>query len=473
MCCNKGLSTMMFGLLGPLLCPGSSLQGSPCGISAAKHRSVLSILLIKANHSVRVEQIIGELWPERVPDSAETLVRQYVSQLRRRLRSDLRKAGHDGHLIETAPAGYILNLRPGDLDRDVFEERVSQAQKAASAGQPATAQDQLDEALQLWRGPFLADVPASPTIVGEAARLEERRFGALELRLQVKLAEGRYAELLSDITGLVPAHPHRESLRELQLRALYGAGRRAEALAAYQSLRAEFADELGIDPGPRINAIHSAVLDDDVAALQLPASANGLGDPVAGAAIRMVPAQLPSTPPDLVLDEARPEFHVDAPADGEPARPLTVVSGMTGTGKTTLAVHHGHQVRADFPDGQLFVPLHGSSRSPIDPAEALRRILWAFDGVADHIPDSIEVAADLYRSYLAERRTLVILDDALDEEQVRPLLPGGPGNSVIVTSTRSLEGLEGARHVRIGTLATGQGLHLLRGIIGPERIDRE
>ena len=128
---------MIFGLLGPLLCPGSSLQGTPCGISAAKHRSVLSILLIKANHSVRVEQIIGELWPERVPDSAENLVRQYVSQLRRRLRSDLRKAGHDGHLIETAPAGYILNLRPGDLDRDVFEERVSQAQKVASAGQPA------------------------------------------------------------------------------------------------------------------------------------------------------------------------------------------------------------------------------------------------------------------------------------------------------------------------------------------------
>src|ERR1700753_3565401 len=305
---------MMFCLLGPLLCPGSSLQGSPCGISAAKHVSVLSILLIKANHSVRVEQIIAELWPERVPDSAENLVRQYVSQLRRRLRSDLRKAGHDGHLIETAPAGYILNLRPGDLDRDVFEARVSQAQKAAGAGQPATAQDQLDEALQLWRGRFLAGVPASPqrALGARPPRLEERRFGALELRLQVKLAEGRYAELLSDITGLVPAHPHRESLRELQLRALYGAGRRAEALAAYQSLRTEFADELGIDPGPRINAIHSAVLDDDVAALQLPASANGLGDPVAGAAIRMVPPQLPSTPPDLVLDEPRPGVNADA-----------------------------------------------------------------------------------------------------------------------------------------------------------------
>src|ERR1700760_4652755 len=175
MCCNKGLSTMIFGLLGPLLCPGSSLQGTPCGISAAKHRSVLSILLIKANHSVRVEQIISKLWPERVPDSAENLVRQYVSQLRRRLRSDLRKAGHDGHLIETAPAGYILNLRQGDLDRDVFEARVSQAQKAAGAGQPATAQDQLDEALQLWRGALLGAVPAPPPPVGGGGPLRGRR----------------------------------------------------------------------------------------------------------------------------------------------------------------------------------------------------------------------------------------------------------------------------------------------------------
>ena len=466
---------MIFGLLGPLLCPSSVPGNGACRLSAAKHRSLLAILLISANRIVRVERIIDELWSDHPPESAENLIRQYVSQLRRRLRPGLRKAGHDGHLIETAPGGYVLYLRPGDLDLDVFKKQVSEAHAAVGAGNPSAAQALIDDAIGLWRGPFLADVPSSPLIAQEASRLEECKAGALELRLQTRLARSQFTELLSEVVGLVATYPRWENLRGLQMRALYGVGRRADALAAYHGFRQELVDELGIDPGPRLNAIHSAILEDNVEALQLPPAAAKLSDPVASATVRVVPAQLPNCPLDLIVDETRSSLKPAnlATDEASAAQPLIVVSGMTGTGKTALAVHHSRQCLREYPDGQLFVPLNGSSGDPTDPAEALRRILWAFTSSAGQIPDRIDAAADLYRSFMAKRRALVILDDARDEAQVRPLLPGGTQNRVIVTSLRPLVGLEGARHIRIGTLSTEHGLLLLGQIADPERIQRE
>jgi DNA-binding SARP family transcriptional activator len=462
------------------------------GIGAPKWRALLATLLLNPGQAVSTDRLIAELWGDHPPDRAANLVSVYVLRLRRLIEDP------DGHLLTTRAPGYQLRLDPGDLDAGRFEALVGQGRQALNAGNFDRAAEVLAEALALWRGPALADVPLSELVTAEAGRLEETRLSALELRIEADLGCGEHAQLVPELRRLVSDHPLREGLWSLLMRALDAAGRRAEALSAYGQARAVIADALGVDPGPELQRLFQVMLTADALTpsatpeatpsagpAAAPAEASGRtapqgpGAPARSAPPRSqrVPAQLPAD----VSDFTNRERHLDrllslirgARERDNPAMPIAVVAGTPGLGKTAFAVHAAHALRQDFPDGQLYINLQGGSQQPASPDEVLARFLrdLGVDGV--RVPVDAEERAAMYRTRLAGRRTLVLLDDARQAAQVRPLLPGAGSCAVIVTSRNRLSDLAGSTLVDLDLLPDDQAADLFTRIIGPERAEAE
>jgi DNA-binding SARP family transcriptional activator len=443
-----------FRILGPL----ETRTGEGwAGIGAPKWRSLLATLLINAGQVVPTDRLIMELWGDEPPARATNLVSIYALRLRRLIGDE------NGHLLRTRAPGYQLSLEPGDLDASRFDELVRAGRQALAEQAPDRAADLLAEALGLWRGGALVDVPATPLVTAEASRLEDARLDAAELRIEADIGCGRYVQVTPELTRLVADHPLREGLWGLLMQALDGAGRHAEALAAYARGREVIAEELGVDPGEQLQALYERILTEDA---RQPQPARPEAVP---------PMQLPAGIADFTgraLDVKRLCELQPGAADASPgAVMIGLVTGAGGLGKTTLAVHVAHRLRPHFPDGQLYVDLLGASPQPLRAADVLARFLRDLGVDGARIPSDEDERAALLRTRLTGRRVLMLLDNARDAAQVRPLLPGSSGCAVLVTSRTMLPDLAVARLVDLDVLGEQEARALFASIVGPERAD--
>ncbi|MBB5888992.1 DNA-binding SARP family transcriptional activator [Kutzneria kofuensis] len=447
-----------YGVLGPL---EVTIDTEPAALPAAKQRIVLAALLLSANRPVSVEELAERLWGEEPPASAKATLQGYVLRLRRTLTA----AGVDP--VRTRPPGYLIEVEPGQLDLDVFKALVAEAESAPAS----VAAERLREALDLWRGPALSDVP-SPSLHAVAGRwLAELRINALERRIDADLRLGRHADLLGELAGLVADSPLHEPFRAQLMLALHRSGRSADALETYRDGRAAIVAELGIEPGERLRELERGVLAGDPALDWRPEAPDTAEVP--GSTV-LRPQALP---PDVQLvgraslaDELTRRLASSSPHSGIPV--VQVIAGMSGVGKSALAVHVGHQLRPHFPDGRLHATLSDAT-GPIHPAEVLGRLLRLLGVLGTHLPDSVEGRSTLLRDRLAGRRVLLVLDDAVDEAQVRPLIPGDECSAVLVTSRNRLTGLAGARTVDLTVLDASDSLRLLETVLGTARIAAE
>jgi DNA-binding SARP family transcriptional activator len=542
---------MRFRILGPLevLSPDGWTA-----ISAPKWRSLLACLLIRPAQLVPTDLLIDELWGDNPPNTANNLVSIYVHRLRKVI------GDTEGRVLVYRAPGYLLLLAPGDLDMQEFESQFVEGRKALAAGELKTAATLLSDALALWRGPLLADVPPSPLLTTQADRARELWLAATELRIEADLACGRAAQLVAELRGLVAEHPIRERLWLLLMRALEDAGRRAEALAVFAQAREVIAAELGVDPGAELQQFHRGLLAADAssaatssgrpqrvaparraapggaarkdgkrdsardvrtagaesaadpgaqAAGAASAAAGGAGDgppaselagtiaigtieeespaPAAQQADAAIPApvplavrptQLPADIGDFTGRETHVEQLCDLLLTGNAASSpgavrVAVVNGAAGLGKTTLAVHAAHQVSTQFPDGQLYVDLLGASPQPASPGEVLARFLRELGIEGGKVPARDDERAALYRTTLTGRRVLILLDNAKDAAQVRPLLPGSSSCAVLVTTRNRTSDLASTRFLDLNVLEDTEALALFSRVVGEERAAAE
>ncbi|MGV9912464.1 BTAD domain-containing putative transcriptional regulator [Streptomyces tendae] len=451
---------LRFGVLGPVRAwrgEETLTTGSP------QQRALLAALLLREGRTATAAELIDALWGEEPPSQALAAVRTYASRLRKVL---------DPGVLVSESGGYaVRGLTEGALDLARAQDLAAGAEKARSAGDLCHARDLLRRALDLWDGEALAGVPG-PYAHTQRVRLDEWRLQLLESRLDMDLEQGCHAEAVSELTALTAAHPLRERLRELLMLALYRSGRQAEALAVYADTRRLLADELGVDPRPGLQELQHRILQADPGLAEPSAPA----EETATATVR--PAQLPATVADFTGRAAfvRELSDVLSAASGKTTGRVMAVSalaGIGGVGKTTLAVHVAHQARAAFPDGQLYVDLQGAGARPAEPETVLGSFLRALGTADSAIPDSLEERAALYRSVLDGRRVLVLLDNARDAAQVRPLLPGTDGCAALVTARVRMVDLAGAHLVDLDVMSPEEALALFTKIVGEERVASE
>ena len=365
--------------------------------------------------------------------------------------------------------GYALHTRGrATVDLRAAQEYAAEAEQAALAGEYPRGRELYAGALELWRGETLAQVPG-PYAENQRARLEEWRLGLREHRLEMDLRAGAHAEVVSELTGLTATHPLRERLRELLMLALYRSGRQAEALGVYEDTRRLLAEELGVDPRPELAELHQRILEADE---KLTVADNESNGPPPATFTR--PAQLPASIADFTGRRAFVSDLSDelAQASGT-VMAVSAVAGIGGVGKTALAVHVAHAAAAHFPDGQLYVDLQGAGPSPADPQAVLGSFLRALGAQDSSIPESLNERAALFRSLLAGRRVLALLDNARDAAQVRPLLPGTSGCAALVTSRARMVDLAGAHLVDLDVMSPEEAMTLFTRIVGAERVDAE
>ncbi|MFE7834670.1 BTAD domain-containing putative transcriptional regulator [Streptomyces sp. NPDC057474] len=451
---------LRFSVLGPV----RAWRGAePLATGSPQQRALLAALLLREGRTATASELIDALWGDDPPSQALAAVRTYASRLR--------KALSPGVLVSESGGYAVRALSGGALDLAVAQELATDAEKAKSSGDLCHARHLLNKALGLWDGEVLASVPG-PYAETQRARLEEWRLQLVETRMDMDLEQGCHAEAVSELTALTAAHPLRERLRELLMLALYRSGRQAEALAVYADTRRLLADELGVDPRPGLRELQQRILQADprLAEPSAPLAPEPAATPV-------LPAQLPATVPDFT---GRAAFVGDlskvlAEASGADGQVMAVsaLAGIGGVGKTTLAVHVAHQARSAFPDGQLYVDLQGAGSRPAEPETVLGSFLRALGTADSAIPDSLEERAALYRSVLDGRRVLVLLDNARDAAQVRPLLPGTAGCAALVTARVRMVDLAGAHLVDLDVMSPDEALQLFTKIVGEERVAAE
>ncbi|MET9619984.1 BTAD domain-containing putative transcriptional regulator [Streptomyces sp. NPDC006464] len=446
---------LRFGVLGPVRAwrNGEALpSGSP------QQRALLAALLMRDGRTATASELIDAIWGEDPPSQALAAVRTYASRLRKIL---------DPGVLVSESGGYAIRASADSLDLSVAQELAAEAEKLRSSGDRATARARLNKSLGLWDGEALASVPG-PYAETQRTRLEEWRLQLLETRLDMDLELGAHAEAVSELTALTAAHPLRERLRELLMLALYRSGRQAEALAVYADTRRLLADELGVDPCAELSRLQQRILQADAELDRPVEEASRAAAPAAR------PAQLPATVPDFT---GRDSFVRElgerlATAEGS-VMAVSALAGIGGVGKTTLAVHVAHEARPHFPDGQLYVDLQGAGSRAAAPETVLGAFLRALGTPDAAIPDSLDERAALYRSTLDGRRILVLLDNARDAAQIRPLLPGTAGCAALVTSRIRMVDLAGAHLVDLDVMSPEEALQLFTRIVGAERVQAE
>ncbi|KJY27943.1 transcriptional regulator [Streptomyces sp. NRRL S-495] len=468
------------------------------------------MLLLEPGRIVATDTLVDVIWDGAPPASARTQVAIVVAGLRKSLGRTGTEGGEGGDqaVIVTAHPGYRLRTEGHSVDSAVFTALVAEAEAAVRAGRPTEAEHAYTEALALWRGRALAGVRGRP-VEAEAARWDEVRLSVQEAATDVRLALGRHRELLPELAARVREHPLRERARQQLILAQYRSGRRAEAMAGFREARRRFIDELGVQPGPGLRELNEAMLRDDPALLpgpvplSLPAPAGtapASTAPASTAPVSTAPARTPAARPSdhrglphgvPVPSELPPEVagfagrteelaaldSLVAPhADGAgPVPAVGLVTGVAGVGKTGLAVRWAHRVRDRFPDGTLFADLRGySDEHALTTADdVLGRFLRALGVESDAVPSGSEDRVALYRSLLAGRRVLIVLDNVRTFAQLRPLLPGSAGCTVLATSRDQLEELvtwPQAARVRLGLLPRPESVELLERIVGRTRL---
>jgi DNA-binding SARP family transcriptional activator/tetratricopeptide (TPR) repeat protein len=495
-------------------------DGTAVALGPARQRTVLGLLAVQPNSLVRREAICEALWEDDPPATAVSMIQSYVSKLRGLLDPARSAAGGAG-LLAAAGSGYRLQVSGDELDVIAFEQLCARAGAASRAGEPDAACAFYEQALALWQGEPLADIEAlraHPAV----AELTRRWAAAVEDYADAASGQGWHGRVLVPLRALAVREPMNERAHARLMIALAGSGQQAAALEVFDAIRRSLRDQLGIRPGAELAAAHARVLRQHIPAAA-PAGPGGgdvldqdggqPGGPVelvvvpdaatqapAGPASRPGPAELRRagrrSPVEVVprqLPAAAPHFvgracelrslssqlgHGRPGGDAGDGMTISVIGGTAGVGKTTLAVTWAHQVAGGFPDGQLYVNLrgYGPGTNPMSPADALRGFLEAFAIPAAQIPASVESLAGLYRSVLSGRRVLIVLDNARDAAQVRPMLPGEAGCAVVITSRSQLTGLvasDGAVPLTLDVLSEADATELLARRLGAARLAEE
>ncbi|MEU0036487.1 BTAD domain-containing putative transcriptional regulator [Streptomyces sp. NPDC006333] len=437
---------LRFEVLGPLR---ARRAGTPLELGPVKRQAVLAALLLRQGAMVSRERLLDAVWGEEPPAGGHKVLPTHINSLRTVL--DPEGTPPAESVIRSGKGWYRFVVEEVRLDTADLDKRGDEALRTVASGDLATAVDQLSVAIGLFRGEPLAGLPG-PFAQEERQRLEERRRTLRLEQLKCLVFLGRFGDALDDLSGLSASDRYDESLAALRMRVLYGRGRQAEALKSYEDLRVQLRDELGTAPGEELRRVHEAVLHQDSAFLLSPPP-SVLSTPRGS----VVPAELPHDTPGFAgrrgeLDRLH-SLLAPARAQGTPNTVvISAIGGAAGIGKTALAVHWAHQVRDRFPDGQLYVNLHGfdHDRQPLEPGEALELLLRSLGLAASEIPPHHEAQGRVFRTLLADRRMLVLLDNVASAEQVRPLLPSSPTCCVLVTSRN-----------RLGDLVAHDGAHAL------------
>ena len=468
LCGLTGGGRMRFGILGPLVVDDGA---GPVGIPGGRQRALLAALLVHAGHAVSAEALAEVVWGGSPPPSATDTLRTHVMRLRRALGPRV------GARLVTRYPGYLLEASEDEVDLLRFGRLCRDGGAALRACAWLQASQILAEALGLWRGAALADVPSQVLQRDEVPRLDQLRLQAREWQVDANLQLGRHVELVTEMRSLAAEYPLHERFHAQLMLALYRCGRQGEALAAYQRAREVLVEELGAEPGSELRTLHQQILTTDPA-LELPklavpeaAVAEHAARPASGRS--EVPRQLPGPVRQFVgrdTELAALAQVLEQAAHAAPAVVISAIGGTAGVGKTTLAVHWAHQVADRFPDGQLYANLRGyDPGQPVTAADALAGFLRALGVGGQDIPVDEDERAARYRSLLAGQKMLIVLDNARDVAQVRPLLPGSPGCAVLVTSRDALAGLvarDGATRLALDLLPLQDAIDLLRQLIG-------
>ncbi|WUH99083.1 tetratricopeptide repeat protein [Spirillospora sp. NBC_00431] len=434
---------MEFRILGPVEVWS---DGQRQHLGWAKERRLLAVLLMAPGRPVVTDVLIDHVWDGDAPAKARELLHPHITRIRRILQS------LSGEARLTQEAGtYVLQVDPETIDYHRFRSLRDQARAIADSGLPDEAVRLLNDALRLWRGDPLANIEGR-WAAGRRRGMQEEWLGAAIDRARLKLDQGENAALIPDLNELIDRFPDNEKPVELLMLALHRSGRSGEALRVYERSRQRLDAELGVLPHPELRELHRRIL---------------AGDPELTPSPRSTRAVPPSDlPHDLHTFTGRDtEIAQLATMAGDTGSTLTVlaIDGMPGVGKSTLAIHFAHQLASRYPDGRIYINLrsHDSGHKPLGPASALDRLLRAMGVAPSRIPPDIDGRAALWRTELAGRRVLLLLDNARGHEQIRPLLPGGPGCLVLITSRRRLAGLDGARTLQLNVLAPVDAARLL------------
>ncbi|GHH65907.1 regulatory protein AfsR [Streptosporangium violaceochromogenes] len=471
---------MRFTVLGPVQ---AWRDGAELDLGTPLQRSILAILLLREGRAVTPAEMIDAVWGEEAPPRALGALRTYVSRLRAVLEPG-RSPRTRPDLLTSVGRGYALRLGEGTLDLTLFERGVQDAEAARRSGDDREAAERLRASLALCTGEPLAGA-VGPYAEHQRGRLVESRMSALESLMDLDVALGRHADVIPELTALTADHPLRERLRAQLMLAHYRCGRQADALAVFAETRAALIEELGIEPGPALTALHQRIL---------------TGDPDLAATtdrIRIAPAETPDPAAETEEEPAAPELPRPAQlpaavsdftgrreivtrlrtllsgAEGTDGMPVAAISGIGGVGKTALAVHLAHTMHDLFPDGQLYADLRGYGDEPTAPEPVLAAFLRGLGVPPDVIPDGRAERAALFRSLLADRRMLVLLDNARDTAQVSHLLPGSAGCATIVTSRQKLADLPSARLVDLDVMKPDEALTLFGTVAGTDRVSAE
>ncbi|MGP4022081.1 BTAD domain-containing putative transcriptional regulator [Actinomadura sp. 3N407] len=449
-----------FALLGPF---EMRVGGRNVPVGGPKQRALLAALSLQAGRPMPVEELVDVIWGHEQPANPRRAVQLYVSRLRETLNSLI-----SDDIITTCGDGYCLRVAPGQTDLMRFRNWLSVAARAADEGDLDAEAEALATALAQWRRDPLAGVPSDKLQREIVPQLREEHLWTLERRFDVELRRRKHGEIVGELIALTAQHPLREKLWAQLVTALHASGRRGDALDAYHTVRRNLTDELGLDPGEELQALQALVL---------------TGRP--GATLGTSPGFLPvprQLPPGAFAFVGRSKelSFLDTLLEDQhhaSAMRISVISGTAGIGKTALAGHWARRVADQFPDGQLWMDLHGHGPGKsLSSGRALKRFLRALGTPVEEIPMEVDEQVDLYRSLMDGRRILVVLDNAESAAQARPLLPGATGSLVLVTSRTHLSGLvaaEGARPLVLDPLSPGEARSLLAARLGADRAATE
>ncbi|MER7742972.1 BTAD domain-containing putative transcriptional regulator [Streptomyces sp. NPDC096538] len=456
----------MFSVLGPVRL---HRQGALEAVGQPRQCAVLASLLLRGGKPVSLSRLVDDVWGDEAPPSAEGSVRTYIYRLRQVL------GKQSDSSVQSVDGGYLLPFQPEALDLTRFKETTARAREARSAGNLTLAADLLSEALKLWRGEALAGVPG-PFASRQRSFLSQLHFACLEEQLSCEVERGRYAEAAAELSALHVEHPLRERVCGLLMTALYGAGRQSEALMAYHTTSHMLRQHLGVNPSPELQQVHERILS---GRFRLPRRDTR---PTTGQVFTASQplAQLPAALPRLVGREKEQEQIAQfvTATESSPVGSVCVVNGVAGVGKTAFTTAVAHRLAERFPDGQLFADMHGEGPTgkPRDPAEVLADFLQALGVRSEALPEGTQARGLLFRDLLANRRVLLVLDNAWDTDELQDLLPLTPGSVVLIASRTQLRSLTTScptLSLPLLPLSQVNARHFLACRLGAERVAAE